>query len=109
MVPCTIHNEFTTQQPAAVLWLHTTEIMVCEAGKFNIVSSPMTLHCVLGEIKVSECSSGNPEVSKSEMLLITSSGSGQAAIYLNTHLPKVLDSHTKKQHYSTAAVLRPFN
>lgn len=83
--------------------------MVCEAGKFNIVSSPMTLHCVLGETKVSECSSGNPKVSKPEMLLITSSGSGQVAIYLIAHLPRVLDSHTKKQHYSAAAVPRPFN
>lgn len=93
-----------------MLWLHATEkITVCEAGKFNIVSSPMTLHCVLGETKVSECSSGNPEVSKPEMLLITSSGSGQLAIYLNAHLPKVLDSRSKKQHYSTSAVLRLFN
>lgn len=108
MVPCTIHNEFTTQQPAAVLWLHTTEkIRVCEARKFNIVSSSMTLHCVLGETKVPECSSGKPEISKPEMLLITSSGSGQVAIYLNAHLPKVFDSSSKKQHYSTAAVLRP--
>lgn len=83
--------------------------MVCEAGKFNIVSSPMTLHCGLGETKVSECSSGNPEVSKPEMLLITSSGPGQVAIYLKAHCSKVLDSRTKMQHYSTVALLRPFN
>lgn len=41
------------------------------------------------------------------MLLITSSGSRQVAIYLSAHLPKVLDPCTHKWHYSTGELLRP--
>jgi len=70
--------------------------MACEAREFNIVSSPMTLHCVYGETKVSECSSANPKISSLAMLLITSSRSRQVTMELSAHLPKVLEPWTNK-------------